>query len=73
MWNLQGTRSNRETLAGSLSRTETGGIMDGKIEKLKEEKRSLKTKYNKASERINSVITDENTKQGKCHGNATGH
>ena len=47
--------------------------MDGKIEKLKEEKRSLKTKYNKASERINSVITDENTKQGKCHGKATGH
>ena len=47
--------------------------MDGKIEKLKEEKKNPQDKHNEASERISSTITDENANQGKCHGKTTGH
>ena len=47
MWNLQGTRSNLETFGGKSSRTEAEGIMDGKIEELKKEKRTLKTSITK--------------------------
>ena len=49
--------------------------MDGKIEKLKEEKRSLKTSITKLLNEfaVHLIIIDENTKHGKCHGKTTGH
>ena len=48
--------------------------MDGKIElRVKEGKKNPHDKYYKGSERISSGIIDENAKQGKCHGKATGH
>ena len=34
-------------MAGIILRTETGGVMDGKIEELKKEKRTLKTSITK--------------------------
>ena len=44
---------------GSPSRTEAGGIMDGKIEELKKEKRTLKTSIAKV---LNELAAELSTK-----------
>ena len=43
----------------SPSRTEAGGIMDGKIEELKKEKRTLKTSIAKV---LNKLVAELSTK-----------
>ena len=60
-------------LAGSPSRTKAGGIMDGKIEELKKEKRTLKTSITKLLNELAAELSFENAKLGKCHGKTAGH
>ena len=47
--------------------------MDGKIEELKEEKRTFKTSITKLLNNLVVEFFDENAKQGKCHSKTTGH
>ena len=46
-------------MAGSPSKTEAGGIIDGKIEELKKEKRTLKTSITKL---LNELAAELSTK-----------
>ena len=46
-------------MAGSPSKTEAGGIIDGKIEELKKEKRTLKTSITKL---LNELASELSTK-----------
>ena len=47
--------------------------MDGKIEKLKEEKRSLKTSITKLLNELTAQLLTKTPNKEKCHGKATGH
>ena len=49
-------------LVGSPSRTEAGGIMDGKIEDLKKEKRTLETSLTKLLNKLAAELSTETPK-----------
>ena len=47
--------------------------MDRKIEELKKKKRTLTTSITKVLNDLAAELSNENAKQGKCHGKTTGH
>ena len=54
-------------------RTEAGGIMDGKIEELKKEKRTLTTSITKVLNELAVELLTKTPNKVKCHGKTTGH